>query len=111
MRIVQSYKQDNFIVVLLSTGELGKYYNEKIVGVQLLAGLSDQYSLLHNNLQLQYVHPYLFIANNDLSSIKIYHNQLNRFQEVLHLNSHTNNPLFAFYRHYDSYRAVVSTPN
>lgn len=39
-RISQSYRQDNFVIVLLSTGELAKYYNEKIVNVQMVPGIS-----------------------------------------------------------------------
>jgi hypothetical protein len=50
-------------MILLSTGEVAKYINEKIVSIQLLAGLAEDFNLLLHELYLQYVHPYLYVAD------------------------------------------------
>lgn len=69
--IRKTVRQDAFVIALLSTGEIAKYLYPKIVSIQLLPTLVN-FNLSTCSLSMQYLHPYLFLADGETGLVKVF---------------------------------------
>lgn len=85
--IVNAHRHDGVIYLLLSTGEVAKYLNDRIALLQQLE--LPESSLEVGSAQLHFLPPYLFLTHAHLSLLRVYAPQGIRFLPLtdIHLPS------------------------
>ena len=95
-RIVAACQYNNALVVLLSSGELVFYANQRILTAQQLSQINGELLLDPSSTSLQIIGKNLFIIDEQTSQLKIYHHEGGKYLPSLVVSLPHDDPITSY---------------